>query len=48
MIFNKDFREVIKDLDKDNTIIITDPPYNVGWKYEDDGDTNKKEVVLSA
>ena len=22
--------------------------YNVGWKYEDDGDTNKKEVVLSA
>ena len=21
--------------------------YNVGWKYEDDGDTNKEEVVLS-
>ena len=21
--------------------------YNVDWKYEDDGDTNKKEVVLS-
>jgi len=21
--------------------------YNVGWKYEDDGDTNKNEVVLS-
>ena len=21
--------------------------YNVDWKYEDDGDTNKKEVVFS-
>jgi len=34
MIYNKDFREIIKDLDKENTLIITDPPYNVGWKYD--------------
>jgi len=34
MILNKDFREIIKDLDKENTLIITDPPYNVGWKYD--------------
>ena len=34
MILNKDFREIIKDLNKENTLIITDPPYNVGWKYD--------------
>jgi len=34
MIYNKDFKEIIKDLKKDNTLIITDPPYNVGWKYD--------------
>lgn len=34
MIYNKDYREVIKDLDKENTLIIIDPPYNVGWKYD--------------
>jgi DNA modification methylase len=40
MIYNKDFREVITDLDKNNTLIITDPPYNVGWSY----DTYKDKV----
>ena len=40
MIFNKDFRDIIKDLDKEKTIIITDPPYNVGWNY----DTYKDKV----
>ena len=40
MIYNQDFREIIKDLDKENTLIITDPPYNVGWKY----DTYKDKV----
>jgi len=34
MIYNKDFREIIKDLDKEKTLIITDPPYNVGWEYD--------------
>tara|TARA_R100000808_G_scaffold3836_1_gene13137 strand:- start:475 stop:1164 length:690 start_codon:yes stop_codon:yes gene_type:complete len=34
MIYNKDFREIIKDLDKEKTLIITDPPYNIGWKYD--------------
>ena len=34
MIYNKDFREVIKELDKEKTLIIIDPPYNVGWKYD--------------
>lgn len=34
MILNKDFRKIIKDLDKENTLIITDPPYNVGWNYD--------------
>ena len=40
MIYKKDFRQIIKDLDKENTLIITDPPYNVGWKY----DTYKDKV----
>ena len=34
MIYNKDYKEVIKELDKENTLIITDPPYNVNWKYD--------------
>mgnify|MGYP003635799143 CR=1 FL=1 len=34
MIYNKDYRDIIKDLDKDKTLIITDPPYNIGWKYD--------------
>ena len=34
MIYNKDFRDVIKNLDKEKILIITDPPYNVGWKYD--------------
>ena len=33
MIYNKDYRDIIKDLDKNKTLIITDPPYNVGWSY---------------
>ena len=33
MIYNKDYRDIIKDIDKDKTLIITDPPYNVGWSY---------------
>ena len=40
MIYNKDFRDIIKNLNKEKTIIITDPPYNVGWKY----DTYKDKV----
>ena len=40
MIYNKDFRDIIKNLNKDKTLIITDPPYNVGWKY----DTYKDKV----
>ena len=40
MIYNKDFREVVTYLDKNNTLIITDPPYNVGWSY----DTYKDKV----
>jgi len=35
MIYNKDFRDIIKGLNKDKTLIITDPPYNVGWNYDD-------------
>ena len=31
---NIDFRKVINNADKENTLIITDPPYNVGWKYD--------------
>ena len=34
MIYKKDFRKIIKGLDKENTLIITDPPYNVGWNYD--------------
>ena len=40
MIYNKDFIDIIKDLDKEKTLIITDPPYNVGWTY----DTYKDKV----
>ena len=34
MIYNKDYKEILKTLDKENTLIITDPPYNIGWKYD--------------
>lgn len=34
MICNKDFRDIIKTIDKENSLIIIDPPYNVGWKYD--------------
>jgi DNA modification methylase len=40
MIYNKDYIDIIKGLDKEKTLIITDPPYNVGWKY----DTYKDKV----
>ena len=43
MILQKDFREVIKDLDKENTLIIIDPPYNVGWKYDSYKDNLSEE-----
>ena len=46
MIYNKDFREIITDLDKDNTLIIIDPPYNVGWKYDSYKDNLKEEDYL--
>ena len=31
---NIDFRKVINNIDKETTLIVTDPPYNVGWKYD--------------
>ena len=43
MILQKDFREVIKDLDKEETLIIIDPPYNVGWKYDSYKDNLSEE-----
>ena len=43
MIYNKDYREVIKNLDKENTLIITDPPYNVGWNYDTYKDNLSKD-----
>ena len=46
MIYNKDFREVIKELDKEKTLIITDPPYNVGWKYDTYKDKISEEEYL--
>jgi len=46
MIYNKDFRDIIKDLDKENTLIITDPPYNVGWKYDTYKDKISEEEYL--
>mgnify|MGYP001183841483 FL=1 len=33
-ILNEDYRDVITKLDKKNTLIVTDPPYNIGWKYD--------------
>lgn len=41
MIYKKDYRDIIKDLDKEKTLIITDPPYNVGWSY----DTYKDKIT---
>jgi len=32
-IYNVDFREKMGGLNKDKTIIITDPPYNIGYHY---------------
>ena len=46
MIYNRDFREIIKELDKENTLIIIDPPYNVGWKYDSYKDNLKEEDYL--
>jgi len=46
MIYNKDFIEIITDLDKDNTLIIIDPPYNVGWKYDSYNDNLKESDYL--
>ncbi len=43
MIYNKDYREIITGLDKSNTLIITDPPYNVGWKYDTYKDSLSEE-----
>ena len=34
------------NIDKDNTIIITDPPYNVGWKYDSYKDNMSEEDYL--
>lgn len=34
-VINDDFRNVLKTLNKDKTIIITDPPYNIGYKYNE-------------
>jgi len=31
---NIDFRKVMNNFDKETTLIVTDPPYNVGWKYD--------------
>jgi DNA modification methylase len=33
-IYNKDFRDLIKDFNKENSLIIIDPPYNINWKYD--------------
>ena len=46
MIYNRDFKEIIKDLDKENTLIITDPPYNVNWKYDTYKDNLNEEDYL--
>ena len=46
MIYNKDYRKVIKSLDKENTLIIIDPPYNVGWKYDSYKDNLSDEDYL--
>ena len=43
MIYNKDYKEILKTLDKENTLIITDPPYNVGWKYDTYKDSLSEE-----
>jgi|TARA_R110000824_G_scaffold84682_2_gene211050 DNA modification methylase len=46
MIYNKDFRDIIKGLDKEKTLIITDPPYNVGWTYDTYKDKVSEEKYL--
>ena len=46
MIYNKDFRDIIKNLDQENTLIITDPPYNIGWKYDSYNDKIKEDDYL--
>tara|TARA_R110001592_G_C13027923_1_gene738138 strand:+ start:317 stop:967 length:651 start_codon:yes stop_codon:yes gene_type:complete len=46
MIYNEDFRDIIKNLDKENTLIITDPPYNIGWNYDAYNDKiNEKDYL---
>jgi len=43
---NIDFRKVINNFDKETTLIITDPPYNVGWKYDSYNDKISKADYL--
>jgi len=45
MIYNKDFRDIIKNLDKENTLIITDQPYNIGWNYDTYNDRSEERRV---
>lgn len=32
-LINDDFRNVIKEIKKENICIVTDPPFNIGYKY---------------
>lgn len=34
--------EELKDLVKEYDLVLTDPPYNIGWKYSDKVNDNKK------
>ena len=47
-IYNDDFRNVISKLEKGKYIVITDPPYNIGYSYEDYKDNlpNKEYIEM--
>lgn len=45
-IINGDCREVLKNIDMTNSIIVTDPPFNIGYHYGQYGDNIPENEYL--
>jgi len=43
IFIQRDCIERLKEINTDFHLILTDPPYNIGWKYSDKVDDNKKD-----
>ena len=45
-LYNGDCVEVLEKIDKTNAIIVTDPPFNVGYKYATYKDKMKQTNIM--